>query len=622
MLGRPSGVYTLRRGRPRPSNTHLRTRATPPTPLPVEHVSRTEHPPFEYSPHREFTVPVLGAGYVVQPSETCAALAGVGNCDERAARLELRAGDDARGEHPSAHSPHPGDQLRGRAPPSSILAFMTRTRYACSHRLWDGTINHYLSDNSDSEWTDSDSDSEDTDSDLGEAGEDNIATELRGEALLRNLQEEALRELPHILETDVPASAYKTIMEKKTKSDWTKAEQNRGLGYNGLSDRTKCRREKDARDQEIKDAATRKGQSASFMRSYFAPRSPSPPPPPLSPPPPPSTDDPCDESNKIGDMFGYLSDLEDTPSDIELEEISDDDQSDEEDWDDVDIDNTPSIPSPSTSASLDSSGESRPGSPTSTAEQASPTSTEAPSGSRKRRQAVFRVRAPPPRKRRKLVISARDARREQQEKRLKELKKALKDIRRLIRSKKDVFHAGSASLQAYRARAIESHLTMVLKNGRKHMEASEMAAEAHGFARNWGGRLVRHWVRTWIDKRELPVSERGCHAKTFSLLSDPNVRENVRSFLRSNKWSSDPQMLSTFMKNEMLPDLAKRYAVDEIAPQMARGLKQYLEVELFPRIQFKVARGISVRTCNRIMTMEGFTFTEHMTADAVRQYTI
>ncbi|KAL1722536.1 hypothetical protein EV715DRAFT_192812 [Schizophyllum commune] len=155
---------------------------------------------------------------------------------------------------------------------------------------------------------------------------------------------------------------------------------------------------------------------------------------------------------------------------------------------------------------------------------------------------------------------------------------------------------------------------MVLKNGRKHMEASEMAAEAHGFARNWGGRLVRHWVRTWIDKRELPVSERGCHAKTFSLLSDPNVRENVRSFLRSNKWSSDPQMLSTFMKNEMLPDLAKRYAVDEIAPQMARGLKQYLEVELFPRIQFKVARGISVRTCNRIMTMEGFTFTEHMKA--------
>ncbi|KAI5832086.1 hypothetical protein K523DRAFT_370933, partial [Schizophyllum commune Tattone D] len=293
-------------------------------------------------------------------------------------------------------------------------------------------------------------------------------------------------------------------MEKKTKSDWTKAEQNRGLGYNGLSDRTKRRHEKDARDQEIKDAATRKG------------------------------------------------------------------------------------------ASSDSSGESRPGSPTSTAEQASPTSTEAPSGSRKRRQAVFRVRAPPPRKRRKLVVSARDARREQQEKRLKELKKAFKDIRRLIRSKKDVFHAGSASLQAYRARAIESHLTMVLKNGRKHMEASEMAAEAHGFARNWGGRLVRHWVRTWIDKRELPVSERGCHAKTFSLLSDPNVRENVRSFLRSNKWSSDPQMLSTFMRNEMLPDLAKRYAVDEIAPQMARGLKQYLEVELFPRIQFKVARGISM----------------------------
>ena len=104
---------------------------------------------------------------------------------------------------------------------------------------WDGTINHYLLDNSDSECTDSNSDLEDTNSDLGEAGKDNIATELHRDALLRNLQEEALQELPHILETNVPASAYKTIMEKKTKSDWMKAEQNRRLSYNGLSDPTK-----------------------------------------------------------------------------------------------------------------------------------------------------------------------------------------------------------------------------------------------------------------------------------------------------------------------------------------------------------------------------------------------
>ncbi|KAL1743994.1 hypothetical protein HDZ31DRAFT_39713 [Schizophyllum fasciatum] len=166
--------------------------------------------------------------------------------------------------------------------------------------------------------------------------------------------------------------------------------------------------------------------------------------------------------------------------------------------------------------------------------------------------------------------------------------------RALIRSKRAVFQAGDASLQAYRARAIESHLRMVVHNGRKHMEASEMAAEAQGFARKWGGRLVRHWVKRWINERELPESRRGCHAKTFSLLSDPAVREKIRTYLRSNKWSMDPQTLASFLNNSMLPGLAKEYALNTIAPEMARGLKHYLEVELFPRIHFKLARGISM----------------------------
>ena len=73
-----------------------------------------------------------------------------------------------------------------------------------------------------------------------------------------------------------------------------------------------------------------------------------------------------------------------------------------------------------------------------------------------------------------------------------ELKEALIAIEKLVASKKKtVFKAGSNSLQAYQARAIQSHLHMVLRNGRKHIKASERAAETQGFTAKWGGRLVR-----------------------------------------------------------------------------------------------------------------------------------
>ena len=44
-----------------PSHSPRRPRTFPPIPLPAKHVPRAEYPPFEYSPHREFTVRVLGA---------------------------------------------------------------------------------------------------------------------------------------------------------------------------------------------------------------------------------------------------------------------------------------------------------------------------------------------------------------------------------------------------------------------------------------------------------------------------------------------------------------------------------------------------------------------------------
>ncbi|KAF9455892.1 hypothetical protein BDZ94DRAFT_1293065 [Collybia nuda] len=175
--------------------------------------------------------------------------------------------------------------------------------------------------------------------------------------------------------------------------------------------------------------------------------------------------------------------------------------------------------------------------------------------------------------------------------RCESLQRGLLAIEKLIRSKKT----------AYCACAIQSHLQMVVNNGCHAIEASEMAAESQGFARKWGGRLVRIWVRRWILWRELPVSLKGKHVKVFSLLDDPS-------------WSMDPKKLMEFSKDIMVTKEAEKYLCHVVESEMPRGLKKYLEVELFPRIQLKVARGVSVRTARRWLHREGFKFTEHKKA--------
>ena len=122
----------------------------------------------------------------------------------------------------------------------------------------------------------------------------------------------------------------------------------------------------------------------------------------------------------------------------------------------------------------------------------------------------------------------------------KQLQQALDDIEKLIKSKQTYFDAGQKSLQSYRALAIQSHLRMVVQNGRGAVDASEIAAESHGFAKIWGGRLVRQWVRDWIEHRELPTSQRGHHTKVYNLLSDPAICAEMRQFLRSQKWAMNP----------------------------------------------------------------------------------
>ena len=64
----------------------------------------------------------------------------------------------------------------------------------------------------------------------------------------------------------------------------------------------------------------------------------------------------------------------------------------------------------------------------------------------------------------------------------------------------------------------------------------------------------------------------------------------------------------------MVPTVAKEYGTDLMKNDIPKGLKQYLELELFPRIHMKVVRGISLRTARRWLHREGFRFTEHRKA--------
>ncbi|KAJ6483914.1 hypothetical protein C8R45DRAFT_829902 [Mycena sanguinolenta] len=128
---------------------------------------------------------------------------------------------------------------------------------------------------------------------------------------------------------------------------------------------------------------------------------------------------------------------------------------------------------------------------------------------------------------------------------------------------------------------------MVVKNGRLGIEASEKAAESQGFAAKWGGRNVRSWTRRWVRERELPTSRKGSHGKVYSLLDDPAIKAELRTYVRSNKWAMDPQKLADFSAGKLIPEAAKKYAHDVIRDEMPRGLKKYMEAELLPRFQLK-----------------------------------
>ncbi|KAJ8580330.1 hypothetical protein M405DRAFT_890518, partial [Rhizopogon salebrosus TDB-379] len=208
------------------------------------------------------------------------------------------------------------------------------------------------------------------------------------------------------------------------------------------------------------------------------------------------------------------------------------------------------------------------------------------------------------RKRQKLDVPYREQRKQLRIRQLEEKTRALTDLEKLLKSKKTTFVGGEQGLQARRAHAIASHLRMVVQNGRQWTDASERSAETHGFAVKWGGRQLRGWSVHWLQTRELPKSLKGQHAKVYSLLSNPTVAAELRAYVRSNKWAVNPAKLAQFARNQLIDTAADQYLHHIIQEEMPRGLKQYMEIELFPRIHLKVGRGISLSTARRWLHLE------------------
>ena len=61
----------------------------------------------------------------------------------------------------------------------------------------------------------------------------------------------------------------------------------------------------------------------------------------------------------------------------------------------------------------------------------------------------------------------------------------------------------------------------------------------------------------------------------------------------------NPQKLAKFSKNQLIPGEAEKYLCCIVEKEMPWGLKQYMEVELFPRIHLKVGKGILISTAQR-----------------------
>ncbi|KAE9384441.1 hypothetical protein BT96DRAFT_950564 [Gymnopus androsaceus JB14] len=176
----------------------------------------------------------------------------------------------------------------------------------------------------------------------------------------------------------------------------------------------------------------------------------------------------------------------------------------------------------------------------------------------------FHVRKPPPLKRKCSEITYRASREQQKQRCMREYELALAAITKLLNAKwrpDGVFDRGHHSQQYRRGLCIESSLKMIV-NGRKLGDASQRAAEAQGFASKNGARNVAKWIAVWVKDRDLPESDRGSHAKRFSVLDDPEIKEGMAAYLQTHKWATNPAKFQEFINGSLLPRIAEKYAME------------------------------------------------------------
>jgi len=101
-------------------------------------------------------------------------------------------------------------------------------------------------------------------------------------------------------------------------------------------------------------------------------------------------------------------------------------------------------------------------------------------------------------KRQKLEIPYHEQRQWRTEEQSKNFKIAFVDIQKFIRSKRTAFVGGGHGLQARCVRAMESLLMLVVKNKMHFVESSQHASKAHGFAAQWGGRMLHSWTHQYM----------------------------------------------------------------------------------------------------------------------------
>ncbi|KAJ3847597.1 hypothetical protein EV368DRAFT_87552 [Lentinula lateritia] len=396
---------------------------------------------------------------------------------------------------------------------------------------------------------------------------DSEVEELQGEELVRSLEEKEAR----------TESAFEVLMKERLVKEWGRAENSSRMGvYNGCSDRTERYHAQKVVEKKKKDAAMRNTNTAKAFTSFFIPiqkavvvapesipRTCTPESDPTPTLPNPSPMFSVTGNSECPELEGFLSDTEEDPGD------------------DFDLSE---------------------GDKTATADYRCGINEQSAS------------LVGPPRKHQKRAERA-EASAKYQQTRDNQLTSALKDIEKLLASKKDSFVNGHDGLQATRARSIRSTLTMVVEKKKGLIDASHIAAEANNFSLNWGSHCIRQWTQNWIKTRVLPQSSRGRHTKVYSLLSEPAARDAIRGYLRTNKWSVNPPRLKKLFANELAPDEAREYAKQIISQEMPRGLKGFVEEHLLPRMQCRPGCfGLSLSSMRQLMLREGFVFIEHKKA--------